>query len=229
MRANAEDRDSIARIADAFTYALAHDNQGLPIPLAPDGSRGLHSGYSSGDLGLNNGQGGPVEAGQVRLAGFSADLCAPSGFCLVLDGTTGGNDAFAILALIEASDRLGEPRYLNAAIELGRWIVGSLEDDSGAGFGGYFLGYPDGGATRGPETKVLGKSVENNADIFRAFTSLADRDPTNAAFWLAHAKHAGDFVIAMFDADEGRFSAGTVPHRGWPFTRDLARRSAKRS
>ena len=42
-------------------------------------------------------------AGDSRLAGFTAtQQCPRTGVCLVLDGATGGNNAFAILALLAA-------------------------------------------------------------------------------------------------------------------------------
>src|SRR5260370_2263735 len=159
-------------IADTFDYALHHDSHGDPLPVAPDGSVGLHNGYEDGDIALFNNQQAPKQgqAGDIRLAGFTATtLCAPSGFCLVLDGATGGNNAFAILALVAAYDQFADVRYLNDALTIGNWIVGSLTDATGTGYGGYFLGYPDVG---GPPPKPLqtGKSIENNTDIFDAFT-----------------------------------------------------------
>jgi hypothetical protein len=61
-----------------------------------------------------------------------------------------------------------------------------------------------------------GKSVENNADIFAAFSALAAVESqlgnsSAAGDWTAAANIAGDFVMQMFDAANGRFNAGTVP------------------
>jgi hypothetical protein len=61
-----------------------------------------------------------------------------------------------------------------------------------------------------------GKSTENNADIFGAFTDLAAVETSlgnagAAASWTAAANVAGDFVMAMYDSSAGRFYAGTVP------------------
>jgi hypothetical protein len=214
-RGNPEDLDTARWIADALVYALENDNAGLAIPPAPAGHRGLHSAYSSGDLPLNNAQPQGALDGQIRLSGFSASdrLCGPTRFCVVLDGATGGNNAFAIYALAAAYRRLGDDRYLQAAIEIGNWIHASLLDATGTGFGGYFLGYPDQGL---PKTLLTGKSIENNADIFRAFQILAEikaraGQAMEAAEWRRRARIAGDFVLAMFDAQDGRFFAGTVP------------------
>lgn len=136
-RRTPEDLENARRIADAFHQALHHDNSGDPLPVAPDGSTGLHSGYSSGDLWLRNDQGpGPGQVGEVRLAGFSAELCGATGFCLVLDGATGGNNAFAILALIDAYETFGDVTYLEDARTIARWIAANLRDETGTGFGG---------------------------------------------------------------------------------------------
>jgi hypothetical protein len=152
----------------------------------------------------------------VRLGGFSAgtELCGPSGFCLVLDGATGGNNAFALLALLATFQVFDDERYLDDARAIGRWIVDLLKDSSDAGFGGYFLGFPDEGVF--PKTLVRGKSVENNADIFAALEELAKVEESlgnaaAAAEWRGHARHAGEFVLAMFDLADGCFHAGTVP------------------
>ncbi len=216
-RGAAEDRVAAQAIADAFVYALSHDNSGAPLPVAGDRSTGLRNAYASGDLALLNDQGvGAGKAGEVRLAGFSAkELCRPTGFCLVLDGATGGNNAFTILALAAASIRLNKPEYLAAAETVGRWIADRLTDRGGTGYGGYFNGFDDGGV---PALKPLnrGKSVENNADLFAAFSVLAllakqQGRATDAAAWASRANVAGDFVMQMFDATRGRFFAGTVP------------------
>jgi hypothetical protein len=217
-----EERASCVRsarlIADALCYALDHDNSGLPLPVAPRGSHGLHSAMMAGDLLLYNTQGpGAGQQGEIRLAGFTAspELCGGTGFCLVLDGATGGNAAFAVIGLAAAyeCEPTHDPRYLDAARTIGRWIVGNLADTSGDGFGGYYLGYPDEGA---PKKLVRSKSTENNADIFAALTTLArvERELGNdaeAEQWTAAANTGGDFVMACFDAVEGRFNAGSVP------------------
>ena len=202
-------------IADTLSYAMRHDNQGAPLPVAPSGATGLHSAYEAGDIALLNSQGsGAGQEGHVREAGFSAELCAPSNFCLVLDGATGGNVSFAVLALVAAYEEFQDVSYLEGARNLGVWIVELLEDTSAAGFGGYFLGYPDEGIQ--PKILIEGKTTENNADIFAAFRGLARVERAlgnmgDAAFWTQRANVAGDFVLAMYDANSACFSAGTVP------------------
>jgi hypothetical protein len=217
-RGSTTDIPNAKLIADTFDYALHHDSHGDPLPVAPDGSVGLHNGYENGDIALFNNQQPPKQgqAGDIRLAGFTATtLCAPSGYCLVLDGATGGNNAFAILALVAAYEQFGDVRYLNDAVTIGNWIVGNLTDATGTGYGGYFLGFPDLGVPP-PKPLQTGKSIENNADIFAAFTALATLEAqhgnsTAAGQWTTAANVAGDFVMQMFDPTNGRFNVGTVP------------------
>jgi hypothetical protein len=216
-RRSASDLVNARLIADTFHYALHHDNDGDPLPTSNDGSIGLHNGYESGDVALLNNQQPPRlgQAGGIRLPGFTSTLCAPSNYCLLLDGATGGNNAFAILALVAAFRQFGDATYLADARTIGKWIIGNLTDASGTGFGGYFLGYPDRGVPP-PKPLQKGKSVENNADIFAAFTVLASVEAglgnaPAAAQWTDAANAAGEFVMEMFDAAGGRFNAGTVP------------------
>ena len=216
-------------IANTFDYALFHDNHGDPIPQSLTNqngcysrtgstSCGLHSAYEDGDIGLFNDQnnGGMGKAGDVRLAGFSASasLCGATMFCLVQDGATGGNNAFAILALAAAYQQTGNVTYLNDALTIGNWIVGYLT--SGEGYGGYYVGYAGYGDPPPVHQRILGKSTENNADIFAAFSLLAQIEAalgngSAAAQWTTYANVAGSFVMAMFDPVDGYFYTGTVP------------------
>lgn len=218
-RGTSADAARARNLVAGLRYALTHDNHGDFLPVASDGSRGLHNAYETGDLTLLNDQEAPGAGvvGDIRLAGFSAGttLCGPSGYCLVGDGATGGNNAFAILALLDAYEAWRDPRDLSAARTLARWMSGVLTDPSTAGFGGYFLGYPDEGVPP-PKPLLRSKSVENNADIFAAFSRLAaiERRLGNqaaATLWTARANTAGDFVLRMFDSSSGCFFAGTVP------------------
>jgi hypothetical protein len=216
-RGTPADLSGARAIASGLLYALQHDvADSNRIPVAADGSRGLHSGYQSGDVAD---AAGSSAQGPIRLPGFFTG----SQFLLVQDGTTGGNNAFGILALLAAYRQFGSIPFLEGAREIGRWIVDKLADNTGAGFGGYNLGYADGGGpATGERPLLLGKSIENNADIFAAFSQLAaiERPLGNLAdadFWQDRANHAGDFVMAMFDegdpgdAADGHFYAGTLP------------------
>ncbi len=203
-------------IADSMDYALSHENHGDYLPPFPGTPMGLHNAYESGDIALFNGQGvGAGQQGDIRLAGFSSSICPPSNYCVVLDGATGGNNAFAILSLISAYNRFQDARYLNDATSIGQWIVNQFLDTTNTGYGGYYVGYPDEGK---PPPKMLekGKSIENNADIFSAFSTLAFTEQrlgntAQANYWTAQANVAGDFVMQMYDSSRGCFFAGTVP------------------
>jgi hypothetical protein len=212
-RGTPQDLADAQSIVNALDYALHNDNQGDPLPVAPGGFAALHNAYSSGDIALLNGQSTGASAGNVRLSGFTCGSTSPTGFCLVLDGATGGNNAFAVLALVAAYRQFGNVTYLNDALEIANWIVGNLTDITGTGYGGYFVGYPDQGQI--PKVLIKGKSIENNADIFAAFTALAAIEnqlgnAQQAAQWTAAAKVAGDFVVQMFDSTSGHFFTGTV-------------------
>lgn len=220
-RGSQEDLAGARLIADTLLYALAHDltpphQGGLGLPPAADGSRGLHDGYFAGDIATHNDQGGGgAQAGQVRLAGFSVPdaMQQHAGFFLVQDGATGGNNAFGVMGLLAAYRRFHDTRYLDGAREIGRWIVDVLKDTSGTGFGGYYFGFNEGGEN--PRVLQRAKSIENNADIFAAFSMLSaiEQERGNAAdaeAWATHAAHAGDFVMEMYDPVRGRFHAGTV-------------------
>jgi len=218
----AQDMANARALCDALVYALNHDNAGDPLPtVTVNGAAGigLHNAYSSGDLAMLNNQdpsqGQLGQQGQVRRAGFSVPGQAggTSSFYFMLDGATGGNNAFAMMALDRAYQTFGDSAYLDAARTIGLWIVGNLTDTSGTGYGGYFDGYPDAGA---PKQLITGKSTENNADIAAAFVMLAQTEQqlgntAESDQWTEWAYVAGDFVMAMFDPTSGRFNAGTVP------------------
>jgi hypothetical protein len=70
---------------------------------------------------------------------------------------------------------------------------------------GYVLSDPDEGQAKVLQTN---KSVENNADIFRAFTTLSDITTqlglsSEKQEWSQRAKIAGNFVMTMFDPSAG--------------------------
>jgi len=233
-RGQPSDITNALEIANALEYALYHDNHGQFVSVTPGASNGcfggtsatscgLHNAYEGGDIALlndQNGSAGAGKAGDVRLGGFTCGSASASGFCLELDGSSGGNNAWAILALVAAYQQSGNSRYLNDAIAIGNWIVANLLDQTGTGFGGYYVGYPDQGVPS-PKPLILGKSVENNADIFAAFTTLAAVESQlgnqNAATsWTNAANGAGDFVMQMYDPTLGRFNVGTLPANALP-------------
>jgi hypothetical protein len=227
-------RPYAGQIADAFVYALNHPNSALLLPPRPDrgpvqpasdpmGPAILNNAYRSGQLPLDDdqplGQGQVVAAkrGEVGLAGFSAAL---GNFCLVLDGATGGNNAFAILSLVAASRQFesdADGPYLVTARRIARWIDENLRSDTG--LLGFYIGWNDGG-DRSSTSFLYGKSVENNADIYAAMTVLGDREIETgdkygyASRWKTLAIWAGDFVMRMKVVEDNgaiHFYSGTVP------------------
>lgn len=211
---SAVSRAAARQIADTLVAVHARDNSGLPLPKTKGGA-GLRNAYMNGPATFLNDQIGGARAGEARLAGFSiaSGRCGPSRFCLVLDGATGGNNAFAVIALLAAWRQLGDVRYLETARSIATWIYEALLDTSEESFGGYFAGFEDGGA---PDRRLASKSVENNADIAAAFWMLADVESeqcrrAEAEQWKRRARVAADFVLRMYDARTGRFFAGTAP------------------
>ena len=215
QRGGQEDLANARLIAETFHYALHNDDGHLSLLGDSIPHRGLRNGYQAGDIAPFPDQGGEAgHRGPVRLPGFSSPSCAPSYFCLLLDGATGGNNSFAMLALLAAYEKLGEDQYLDDVRIIAHWIYERLLDSSIGGFGGYFHGFPD--AASGTLVLVRSKSTENNADIFAAFSALAIIENrlgnfVQGRFWRELAYTAGDFVMNMYHPATGCFSAGTVP------------------
>lgn len=224
-RGKAQDITNAQLIADTLHYALNNGTRDDLLPAAPN-SIALHNGYESGALALFNDQ--PFledgKAGDAHLAGFSASSCSPLGFCLVLDGATGGDDAFAIMGQLAAHQQFEKHltypkmRYLHDAEEIAGWIVNSVQDPIAPpnSFGGYFVGFPDTGQASPHRALERGKSTADNAAIYAAFTMLASAEAglghtDQATRWTTHANVAGHFVESMLDSSEGLFYAGTVP------------------
>ena len=166
-------------LADAFVYAHQHDR------AYTDGR--LRNAYASGDLALPPGW---APAGAARLPGY---WDAAQGRWMEDEdqvGTSTGNVAWAMLALLDYYEVWGGPVYLSAAQELGQWVVTNTYDTRGAG--GYTGGYV--GHEPSP-TPQLWKSTEHNLDLVAAFKRLHRFTGNNT--WQAYAQHAQDFVSAM--------------------------------
>ena len=146
-------------VADTLVYALQHDHaagvSGVGIPPVTSGGGDCTTATSrtiSGCITASRAAGaGPGAAGRFQRQQHA--VCGgcrqpPPTFCLVQDGATGGNNAFAMMALLAAYRQFrGDPAgpaadYLAAAREIGHWIVDGLRDE--AGYGGYFFGYDEG-------------------------------------------------------------------------------------
>jgi hypothetical protein len=177
-------------LADAFVYAHQHDR------AYTDGR--LRNAYTSGDLVLPPGW---SPSGSARIPGYWD--AAHGSWMEDSDqvGTSTGNVAWAMLALLDYYKARGGATYLTAAQELGQWVVANTYDERGAGgYTGGFVGHEP------APTQQLWKSTEHNLDLVAAFTRLYEA--TGNAAWQAYAQHARDFVSAM--NVEGRyFATGT--------------------
>ena len=212
--------DISRKIADTLVYAWRNDHarKATRIRVSPDGDRAFHNAYMNGNISLFNDQPEGERAGKVRLSGFTGghEICgAESPFCLVFSGSTGGNNAFAIMALVAAYYDTGNANYLEVARSVGGWIISMLKEERGAvGLGGYSLGYEWDGSGKLVERKA--KSVENNASIYAAFMALASAEnalgrASAEKRWRDAAEHGANFALRLFDERSGCFHAGTVP------------------
>ena len=114
-----------------------------------------------------------------------------------------------MLAFLETFGSTGDLRYLWAARDIGTWITSELSDATSDGFRIGWL--PDG---QGGWTSLDARSVEHNADLFAALMRLSDilaaqGESALADHFARAARSAGDFVMSMYDPQEGRFYVGT--------------------
>jgi hypothetical protein len=114
-------------------------------------------------------------------------------------GSAVGDMAWAAIALAQLYARTREHSYLQGALNLGNWIFDVTFDTRGAG--GYNFGV-DGGNNR-----LLFKSTEHNIDAYALFRMLARL--TGSGIWADRAKHARNFLAAMWNSDAGFFWTGT--------------------
>ncbi len=200
-RGRAEDIKRARLIADAFLYAIDNDR------FFTDGR--LRDTYQGGDLVLPPGWTPNGNEDTVRMPGWwdpdDNTWYEDKGFV----GTSTGNLAWAMIALLSYYEQVGDSNYLDAAKVLGEWIEANTRDTKGAG--GYIGGYEGWEATSNNpqgQTKLPWKSTEHNIDVYVAFMRLYEL--TGKPNWLSGALHAQTFVEAMWDANEGHFWTGTL-------------------
>ena len=114
-------------LADAFVYAQQHDRH------YTDGR--LRNAYQDGDLALPPGWN---PAGAARLPGY-LDPSRQWREDPDQVGTSTGNVAWAMIALLNYYEARGGVEYLSATIKLGDWVISNTYDTRGAG--GYTGGY----------------------------------------------------------------------------------------
>lgn len=192
----AGERQRAKLVADALVYALDHDR------YYTDGR--LRNAYQAGDLALPPGWTPNGRVATVRMPGWydqQANSWCEDRFAV---SSHTGNLAWAMLALLSYYETCGGLQYLAAAQRLGQWIVTHCYDPQGPG--GYTGGYD--GWEPNP-TKLTYKATEHNLDVMVAFQRLYQL--TGDDKWRQRAEHARNFVLAMWDANQGKFWTGTYP------------------
>ena len=147
--------------------------------------------------------------GRIRNTYYARELSTNTGvarhnYDKYGNGTTAGNTAWAILALLRYYEVYGGQKYLDAALSMAQWIVDNTYSTTGPG------GYTGGVAGWEPHQEVLTyKSTEHNIDIYVAFMKLYEL--TGDSTWRTRAMHAKNFVAAMWNDQDGYFYTGTTP------------------
>jgi len=139
--------------------------------------------------------------GRVRDAYSAASLVGTDGKTQIASpGSATGNMAWTMLAWLGYWEAKGGTSYLDAATQLGQWIYDNAYDTRGAG--GYTGGYSSGLG------EYQWKATEHNIDVYVAFMKLyeATGDPA----WFGRARHAKNFVQAMWNEAGGYFWTGTT-------------------
>jgi hypothetical protein len=139
--------------------------------------------------------------GRVRDAYSASSLVGTNGKAQIASpGSATGNMAWTMIAWLAYWKVKGGTSYLNAAVQLGEWICNNTYDTRGAG--GYTGGY---GASL---EKYQWKATEHNLDVYVAFMKLYEA--TGNPIWFGRARHAKNFVRAMWDQTGGHFWTGTT-------------------
>ena len=109
-------------------------------------------------------------------------------------GTATGVVAWAMLLWIGLATVTGDQAYVQASHRAADWV--ERTQGGKAGFTGGFLGF------EGAQQRLTWVSTEHNIDLAAAFAALGRRES---------ARHAEDFVAAMWNAKERRFASGLRP------------------
>ena len=178
---------SAQRIADALVYATDND------PDYQDGR--LRNAYAAGSV---------KRQGPILLPGYWSQERNAWNQDAYQVGSATGNQAWAVLALLEAFRQSEEQRYLLAAERVLLWTQRNTYDSQApAGFIGGFYGYPPNPVRQG------WKSTEHNVDLAAAWAAL--NSITVSEDSATQAQIARRFVDSQWLATEGRFLIGTLP------------------
>jgi len=139
--------------------------------------------------------------GRVRDAYSATSLVDGNGKARIASpGSATGNMAWTMLAWLGYWKAKGGASYLEAATRLGQWIYDNTYDTRGAG--GYTGGY---NSNLG---KYQWKATEHNIDVYVAFMKLYEA--TGDPVWFGRARHARNFIRAMWNGTGGFFWTGTT-------------------
>ncbi len=206
-RGSLSDWERVATLADSFVYVQEHDHY-------PFNDHRLRDAYRSGDVV-------EPETGTALLPGWWDYQTSAWLEDSRTVGSSAGNLSWVMLALLEYYESIvegkyhlkmkntgGSSDYLNAAWNLGSWIVENCYSEEGYG------GYTGGLGGWEPDQEVFNwKSTEHNLDIYVAFSRLAQwTDDTS--YWNEKALHALSFVESMWNSDDGHFWTGTKQEGG---------------
>lgn len=127
----------------------------------------------------------------------NANGTAAFGWEFGLVGTAVGDMAWSAIALAQLAKKTRRAKYKEAATRIGQWIYDRTY--STTGLGGYTFG-----ETAGLEGH---KSSEHNIDVYALYRLLASL--TGDDVWRERARHAWDFLEAVWNAEDGFFWTGS--------------------
>ncbi len=180
--------------------AFVYDNALLALAYLARGQSGdLARAVILGDALLYAQANDPAGDGRFRQAYFAgvdnAGVFVAPGLSF-FQGSAVGDVAWPGIALAQLYQQTGLQKYLAGAVKAANFIETTTRDNVNVPPGGYYFGN---GQTN--------KSTEHNIDVFALYTMLARL--TGDAAWLDGARHAQQFVEAMFDVPSGHFWTGT--------------------
>jgi hypothetical protein len=185
-RGSNEDWRRAKILGDSFIYCQKHDR------YFNDGR--LRNAYQAGDIADYQ--------GKTRLPGFWNDSEQKWFEDKGSVGSSTGNMAWVMIALLCYYETTGNTAYLESAEHLGDWIYNNTYDTRY--YGGYTGGCEGWGAN---QTNLSWKSTVHNLDVYVAFMKLYSA--TNDSVWQSRATHAKKFVMSMWNEDGGHFWTGT--------------------
>ncbi|MDR1335269.1 MAG: T9SS type A sorting domain-containing protein, partial [Tannerella sp.] len=186
------------QVADALAYCVMNDRYYEPGPI--------RNAYANGSPVSFPGWLSPRGGEFAMLPGFYNTAAAVWYEDRYAVSINTGVMAWAIEALLTVYDEAGTPDYLNASTVMADYILNNYgTNDPLGGFTGGEEGW------EGQTEKLTYKSTEHNIDLISAFMHLyqavKETKPQDAEKYLAAAREARDFVLAVYE--DGCFYTGT--------------------